>query len=88
MALGVIKYLNELKYSVPNDISIVSFDNSIFAECSSPTLTSVGADVFKLGQRTIEKLINIRHGGFEPVEEWVDMKIYENDSVKAIATEQ
>ena len=84
MALGVIEYLKSVHIRVPDDISIVSFDNSIFSLCSSPNLTSAGSDVAELGRRAVQKLIHLKQGFHEPHEEWVEMNIYEKGSVKAI----
>ena len=84
MALGVMDYLKMVHIRVPDDISIVSFDNSIFSLCSNPNLTSVGSDVAELGRRAVQKIIRLKQGEHEPHEEWIEMDIHEKDSVKAI----
>lgn len=84
MALGVIDYLKTVNIRVPDDISIVSFDNTIFSLCSSPNLTTVGSDTERLGRRAVQKLLCVHKGGQESAEEWLEMKVYEKDSVKAI----
>lgn len=40
-AIGGIKKLRELGINVPNDVAITGFNNSTFAECCYPELTSV-----------------------------------------------
>ncbi|MFD1739843.1 LacI family DNA-binding transcriptional regulator [Bacillus salitolerans] len=49
MALGVLNTLAEMGISVPDDISVVSFNNSMFSEVSRPPLTSVNINIFDLG---------------------------------------
>ena len=44
--------------SVPEDLSIVSFNNSLFARISSPQLTSVDINSFQLGIEAASQLIN------------------------------
>lgn len=40
-AVGGVKKLGELGYEVPKDVEVIGFDNSIYTEISTPTLTSV-----------------------------------------------
>jgi DNA-binding LacI/PurR family transcriptional regulator len=62
MALGVLKTLDEMNLRVPDDISIVSFNNRLLAEMSRPPLTSVDIHIFQLGyeatKNLIEKIVN------------------------------
>ena len=44
--------------SVPEDLSIVSFNNSLFARITSPQLTSVDINSFQLGIEAASQLIN------------------------------
>lgn len=41
MATGVLNYLKDNDYRVPQDISVVSFDNSVFSQIVRPQLTTV-----------------------------------------------
>ncbi len=62
MATGVLDALKEKGYHVPRDMSLVSFDNSIFARIKYPKLTTVNPDNEKQGVEAM-KLINrmIKH---------------------------
>lgn len=53
-ALGIVKALNKFGLKVPEDISVISFDNTYIAEMGSPRLTSVGYD-YELWGETIVK---------------------------------
>ncbi|MFX3624916.1 MAG: LacI family DNA-binding transcriptional regulator [Ectobacillus sp.] len=57
MALGVLSTLSEKGYSVPDDVSVISFNNVIFAEIAYPPLTSVDVRIFQLGYEAAKSLI-------------------------------
>lgn len=57
MAMGVLSTLAEKGYSVPNDVSVVSFNNVIFSELSHPPLTSVDVRIFQLGYEAAKSLV-------------------------------
>ena len=62
VAFNLVKKLQENGYTVPEDISVVSFDNFIYSEMSSPQITTYGVDTDKLVNNAIniilEKLSN------------------------------
>ncbi|MCM3773475.1 MULTISPECIES: LacI family DNA-binding transcriptional regulator [Priestia] len=57
MALGVLNTLDEMGISVPEDISIVSFNNVLIAEMARPALTSIDINIFELGYQAVRCLI-------------------------------
>ncbi len=57
MALGVLSTLSEKGYSVPDDVSVISFNNVIFSEIACPPLTSVDIRIFQLGFEAAKSLI-------------------------------
>ncbi|GFN24245.1 LacI family DNA-binding transcriptional regulator [Thermanaeromonas sp. C210] len=58
LAIGVIRGLKELRINIPEDVSIVSFDDTVFASIAEPPLTSVAQPMRQMGQLAIMKLIN------------------------------
>ena len=44
--------------SIPKDISILSFNNSLFARLTSPQLTSIDVNSFQLGIEAASQVIN------------------------------
>lgn len=56
-AFGVLRGLNELGYSVPNDISIFSFNNIAVSELASPAISSVDIGTYQLGYTASHLLV-------------------------------
>jgi DNA-binding LacI/PurR family transcriptional regulator len=67
MALGVLNKLDELGITVPDDISIVSFNNVLIAEMARPPLTSVDINIFDLGYQATKSLIQKIENPGEPI---------------------
>lgn len=62
MAFGVLNSLVENGIRVPEDVSVVSFNNVMLAEFSRPPLTSVDIDIYQLGYNAVELLIDLVSG--------------------------
>lgn len=58
LALGVERACIDLGISIPDDLSIVSFNNSLLARLTSPQLTSIDINSFQLGIEAASQLIN------------------------------
>lgn len=57
LALGIMKSLSEKKLRVPQDVSIVGFDNIPEAAYFSPALTTVHQDFDELGKLAINRML-------------------------------
>ena len=57
VAFNVIKKLKKLGYQVPEDVSVVGFDNYIHAELSSPQITTFGVDLETMVQKAVDIII-------------------------------
>ena len=57
MTLGFLRGLRERKYKVPEDISVVSYDNSLREFLLEMSLTTVTMDLDLLAQRAAEVMI-------------------------------
>ncbi|MCM3217693.1 LacI family DNA-binding transcriptional regulator [Niallia taxi] len=57
MAISVIKTLNELDLQVPEDISVIGFDNIMESQIVSPELTTIHVKKDKIASLAVEKLI-------------------------------
>lgn len=61
-AVGVTHVLRERGIRIPEDISVVSFDNTFITETCVPQLTSVGYDYHAMGELLIETAVQAIHG--------------------------
>ncbi|MEM8861545.1 MAG: substrate-binding domain-containing protein, partial [Chloroflexota bacterium] len=59
MALGALKACQDLNISVPNDISIVGYDDIKFSSMVTPALTTVSLDKYKMGQAAFRRVHNL-----------------------------
>lgn len=57
LALGLVRGLSDLGRSVPDDVSVVGFDDIPYAALWSPGLTTVRQDFARLGSATFEELL-------------------------------
>ncbi len=58
-ALGAIRAIKDFGYKVPEDISVIGFDNVEFSELMDPQLTTVAQPLYSMGSLAMEKLIKI-----------------------------
>jgi LacI family transcriptional regulator len=56
IAFGCIRALREQGYRVPEDISVVGFDDLPSGKLFDPPLTTIRVSTFRIGQRALEKL--------------------------------
>ncbi|MCP1181710.1 LacI family DNA-binding transcriptional regulator [Paenibacillus sp. 1781tsa1] len=56
-AIGALQAAKELGLRVPEDVSIIGFDNTILASVTSPPLTTVAQPIEELGHRAVDLLI-------------------------------
>ncbi|MBE7684411.1 MULTISPECIES: LacI family DNA-binding transcriptional regulator [Paenibacillus] len=57
-AIGALQAAKELGLQVPEDVSIVGFDNTILASVTNPPLTTVAQPIEDLGHRAVDLLID------------------------------
>ncbi len=58
MALGALLALRELELRVPEDVSMVSFDDPSWAQLLEPALTTIAQPTYELGSAAAELLID------------------------------
>jgi LacI family transcriptional regulator len=57
VAVGVFKAARELNIRIPEDLSVVGFDDSQYAQILSPMLTTIRTPIKEMGQRAIEIMV-------------------------------
>lgn len=58
MAIGVLRKAAELECSVPNNLAVVGYDDIELASYTNPPLTTIQQPKLKMGQATIECILN------------------------------
>lgn len=58
LAFGVLQAARTLKIQVPNQLSLIGFDNSILAKLCDPQLTTIAQPIEEMGAKVIELLVN------------------------------
>ncbi|GAA1005352.1 LacI family transcriptional regulator [Acrocarpospora pleiomorpha] len=69
LALGAIRAVRRLGMSVPEDISVVGFDDSNFMNCTNPPLTTVRQPIEAIGRAAVTLLVNQIDGAVVSAEE-------------------
>ncbi len=85
MAIGAMRGFAENGLKVPEDISVIGFDNGILADFSLPSLTSIGRPLEKMGFAAAEILMKMLSD--HPAEELricYDTTLYPKESVKVM----
>jgi len=75
MAISAIKAIKETGLSVPDDISVIGFDNTAIGNYIMPALTTVNAPLEHIAEACIESLkyfastniLNKRKSGLKPI---------------------
>jgi DNA-binding LacI/PurR family transcriptional regulator len=62
LAIGVMKGLRKLGVAVPDDVSVVGFDNIIFDELVEPALTTVASPLYRMGFTGVQNCIAVALG--------------------------
>ncbi|RNA70084.1 LacI family DNA-binding transcriptional regulator [Alteribacter keqinensis] len=57
MTFGVLRMLSEMDVKVPDDVSIISFNNLMISELSAPPMTTVDINIYSLGYEAATCLI-------------------------------
>lgn len=57
MAAGALSFLHKRNMKVPNDISVIGYDNTATAEKTVPPLTTVGQPLYEMGRVAVEILL-------------------------------
>lgn len=59
LALGGVKYANSHGIAIPEDLSIIGYNNSLLAQCCDPEITSIDNQVEQLSNITVKLLMDV-----------------------------
>jgi DNA-binding LacI/PurR family transcriptional regulator len=80
MALGLLRALREQGRRVPEDVSVVGFDDLPEAQYFLPSLTTVRQDFGELGRRAMDVLNRVLGGEAQPSVDLVPTTLVVRDS--------
>lgn len=83
-AYGIYKKLKELGKRVPEDISVVGFDDNVYSSLLDKPLTTMRQPLEELASATVKAMLDMMHGkGFSKTEK-MSAKLIERESVKQL----
>lgn len=82
-AIGLMKGFYEAGYNIPEDISIIGFDDLEISQYLTPGLTTMKQPIMEKGKRAVELLVgNMEDTSMKKVEEIFPVELIERSSVK------
>lgn len=85
LALALERACSKLGLSIPDDISVIAFNNSLYSELASPQLTAVDINSHQLGQEAARQIISyLENPNLRPTKIIVPHKIVPRNSCKRI----
>ena len=80
-ALGVLRYCREHGISIPEQLKIVSFDNTEYARITQPALTSIDLKQYEIGVAAANLLLErLENGRTEPKNCFLQPALFERES--------
>lgn len=84
-AITLCHMLSDMGLTVPDDVSLISFNDTPAGRINNPPLTSINVDPYQLGQKAMELVIQlVKHPDTPPTGEIVPFSIVERDSVRTL----
>jgi len=81
LAIGALKYAYRAGLTVPDDLSIIGYNNSLLSTCSTPTLTSVNNKLEIQTHQLVKTLLGVLNG-----EEMPKRSIFSGNLIKRETT--
>lgn len=82
MAIALISIAAKRGISVPEQISVIGYDNLKLAEMSNPPLTTIAQPLYDMGKTATEKLVQMIHSKKTVSSLIVDHQVIERNTVK------
>ncbi|MDX8045312.1 LacI family DNA-binding transcriptional regulator [Gracilibacillus sp. S3-1-1] len=88
VAIGVIRTLQQFDIRIPDDISVIGFDDIYLAKYFPPGITSVTQNYNQLGAKAVETLVELINGK-RPEKEWtIPTKLVVRGSSKMVQNDK
>ncbi len=73
MAIGFYRVMEELGVSIPDDVKVVGFDDSQFANCSNPRLSTINQNIYGQGYTCAQTAFDVLNGKDVPHVQYADL---------------
>ncbi|MFD0048023.1 LacI family DNA-binding transcriptional regulator [Actinomycetes bacterium NPDC127524] len=84
LAVGAMSVAYKKGLSIPDDLSIIGYDNTPLAQMSFPPLTTVAQPLYDMGNKSAEMLFNMMETGERSESRIMQHKVIERETVKEI----
>jgi len=84
IAIGAIKAMKESGYQVPDDISVVGFDDIPYDVAMTPTLSTISVHKENYGKAAVHRIIGLNEGRVPQVHVLVSTELIVRESVKKL----
>ncbi len=86
-AIGIVRAIQEAGLSVPQDISVIGFDDSAFAAFLQPPLTTMRIEREELGKLAVQRLLQRKQEpGLTPIRVELRSRLIERQSVTMLSS--
>lgn len=82
MALGIIKTMSQFGQKIPEDLSVVGFDNLSMCQYVTPSLTTIHQDIYKKGIEVANVLIQTIEGKKQSESQVLPVELIVRDTTK------
>ena len=82
LAIGALKFAKENRLSIPDDLSIIGYNNSILCQCSDPELTSIDNKLETVCINCITTLMGVLQGKEAPLKTVFSAEIVKRDTTR------
>ena len=84
LGMGLIKGMRRIGRSVPQDVSVVGFDDLDLAYMTDPSLTTIHQDIGEKGRNAVQIILDAAEGFKEKQERILPIRLVERESVRQI----
>lgn len=82
LAVGAVKYANTQHIRIPDELSIVGYNNSMYSLCTEPEISSVDTKIEALCTSTVNTLMGVFGGGNVPSKTTIAADFISRDTTK------
>jgi LacI family transcriptional regulator/LacI family asc operon transcriptional repressor len=82
LAVGAVKFAYEHNISIPDELEIIGYNNSVLANCTEPELSSIDSKVEQLSIKAVDILMQVLCGNSVPSENTIAADIIKRNTTK------